>query len=89
MKIKISPKVDKYLRETKKKDFKLFAKITKQLFVFESDPKHPSLRTHKLSGNLKNTWSISVDRKLRIVYTMDSENILIFDIGTHDEIYRK
>lgn len=43
----------------------MVAKIERQIKLFESDPKHPSLRTHKLIGNLADRWSISISKGLR------------------------
>ncbi|OGC57111.1 hypothetical protein A3H26_02625 [candidate division WWE3 bacterium RIFCSPLOWO2_12_FULL_36_10] len=72
------------------KDRKLVSRIEKQISLFELNSKHPSLRTHKLSGNLNNRWSISISKGLRMVYIMIDKNIAYFvDLGTHDEVYRK
>lgn len=69
---------------------KLGQKINKQLKIFSQDPRHPSLRTHKLLGNLTNSWSISIDRNFRLVYTIlpDGE-AYFYKFGTHGEVYRK
>jgi addiction module RelE/StbE family toxin len=53
----------------KHKQPQLFKKIQKQLKLFKENIKHPSLRTHKLKGNLSNTWSISVEGNIRLIYT--------------------
>jgi addiction module RelE/StbE family toxin len=90
MKAKFSPLVQQKLLQLHKKDKKLVRKIEKQIALFESNPKHPSLRTHKLTGNLTNRWSISIGRSLRMIYVMKTKEIAYFvDIGTHDEVYRK
>lgn len=57
------------------------------------DPFHPSLRTHKLSGNLSDVWSCSIDYKLRILFEFidDPDNseqaILLLNLGSHDDVY--
>lgn len=55
------------------------------------DPFHPSLRTHKLKGDLADVWSCSIDYDYRIlfefVHTPEEEAILLLNIGTHDEVY--
>lgn len=90
MKAKFSPLVQQKLLHLNKKDKKLTARIEKQVKLFESNPKHPSLRTHKLTGKLANRWSISISRGLRMVYLILDEDIAYFvDLGTHDEVYRK
>ena len=45
---------------------------------------HPSLRLHKLSGRLKGLWSISIDKKYRILFeALEDGNIVFNSIGTH------
>lgn len=48
----------------------------------------PSLKTHKLSGKLKDYWSFSVEYDLRVIfYFSDMEEAVFVDIGTHKEVY--
>ncbi len=90
MKAKFSPLVQRKIIKLHKIDKKLVIRINKQIRLLESNPKHHSLRTHKLSGNLANRWSISIDKGLRMVYLIMNDEIAYFvDIGTHDEVYRK
>ena len=90
MEIRLSREIDQYLKKIKKKDKKLFKRIVKQFALFKIDPKHRSLRVHKLSGRLKNYWSISISKDIRIIYFLRREDeAYFFDIGTHDEVYRK
>jgi addiction module RelE/StbE family toxin len=90
MKAKFSPFIQKRIREIHKKDKKLVHKIQKQIILFQSNPKHPSLRIHKLSGKLKNMWSISITMSLRMIYyKLDQETAYFVEIGTHDEVYTK
>ena len=57
------------------------------------DPFNPSLRTHKLNGELAGRWSCSVDRSNRILFKFikngDSgqEEIFLLTMGSHDEVY--
>ncbi len=83
-----SKNFQKKLQIIKLHDAKLFKKIQKQLELFIQNPRHHSLRIHKLEGKLKNTWSLSISMGLRLLYIEDSE-YYFFDIGTHDQIYRK
>ena len=75
------------LKFIKRKNPQLFKKISKQLLLFSSDPRHPSLRHHKLKGKLKNSWSISVTKSFRLIYMVDKE-YYFFDLGYHSEIYK-
>lgn len=56
--------------------------------LFRKNPYHPSLRTHKLKGPLKNLWSFYVTKSYRVLFEFLNKNKVIFyDIGTH-EIYK-
>jgi toxin HigB-1 len=57
---------------------------------FRNDPFQTSLRTHRLSGKLKDVWSYSVEYDLRVVfYFADTEKVVLIDVGTHDEVYKE
>jgi addiction module RelE/StbE family toxin len=61
------------------------------LELLAEDAFHPSLKTHKLKGNLEGSWACSVAYDLRIVFSFveDSgrEAVLLEAVGTHDEVY--
>lgn len=90
MKAKYSPQLQKELNKIHKINSKLSERIEKQVALFKEDPKHPSLRTHKLSGTLKKMWSISITSGIRMVYiVMEADEALFVKIGSHDEVYSK
>ncbi len=80
-----------------KKAFKKRVKSTEietefwnRLELFVKDPFDVRLKTHKLSGKLKDLWSFSIEYNLRVVFyfTKDKPKKAIFvDIGNHDEVY--
>jgi len=52
--------------------------------LFRQNPFHPSLRLHKLSGKLDGLWSISLDMRHRIVFSVVGEGVILFvSIGGH------
>jgi len=77
------------LKKIKQKQPQLFKKIQKQLKLFKINIHHPSLRTHKLQGNLSNTWSISIEGNIRLIYVIKNNEAIFLKIGSHDEVYRK
>lgn len=85
--IKLSPSLVKKLKIVRQKDQKLYVKIKKQLVIFQKNPKHTSLRLHKLQGNLKNVWSSSVDKQYRLVF-INNKSYYFFDFGTHKQVYK-
>ncbi len=86
--IKLSAEVYKKLQEIQRSNTKLSNKIQKQLKLFQENPRHPSLRLHKITKDVENTWSISVDMSLRMLYIETEDEYLFFEIGTHNEVYR-
>lgn len=81
------------LQKISTKNIKLLQKIEKQLQLFEQNHKHPSLRTHKLQGKLGQSWSISIEMNIRMMYriihTEEGMRAFFYAIGTHDQVYRK
>lgn len=58
--------------------------------LFIHDPFDASLKTHKLSGKLKDLWSFTIGYDFRVVFyfTKDKPKKAVFvDIGTHNEVY--
>ena len=89
MKLRSSPDFDKELSKIKRSDPKLGQKVITKLKILETDPRHPSLRMHQLSGKRKNEWSISVDKSIRILFLLlDNDEAYLSHVGTHDQVYR-
>ncbi|MBW4514664.1 MAG: type II toxin-antitoxin system YafQ family toxin [Timaviella obliquedivisa GSE-PSE-MK23-08B] len=64
------------------------ARFWQKLEQFTVDPFDPSLKTHKLSGKLKEFWSFSVAYDERVLfYFTENEKAVLVDIGSHDEVY--
>jgi addiction module RelE/StbE family toxin len=56
--------------------------------LFKNNPFDPKLRTHKLSGKLKDLWSFSVEYDLRVIFSFAGEDkVILIDIGSHKEVY--
>lgn len=60
-------------------------KLEKTLYLLKANPKHPSLRLHKLSGC--ENYSISIDISIRILLHFEKDKVFLLRIGTHDEVY--
>jgi len=76
------------------KNQKLKDSIFKALQKLADDPYDSSLRTHKLSGKLAAYLACYCGYDCRIIFVLeqsktksDSQNILLLDIGTHDDVY--
>jgi addiction module RelE/StbE family toxin len=66
----------------------LEANFWKELEIFIQTPFDRRLKTHKLSGKLKDLWSFSVRYDLIVIfYFVDDNKVVFMDIGKHDEVY--
>jgi mRNA-degrading endonuclease YafQ of YafQ-DinJ toxin-antitoxin module len=90
----LSKAFEKSYRKFTGKNQSLITSIGKALLKLEQDAYDPSLRTHKLSGNLAAYLACSCGYDCRIIFTIEKdlddpnkENILLLDIGTHDDVY--
>lgn len=76
-----------------KKNPRLQSKIFGILDLLKNDPFTPSLKSHKLTGDLDGYWSCSVNYDCRIIFTFSQDEeseetlIILVDIGSHDEVY--
>jgi len=68
----------------------LVEKYKKTLLQLKLNPFHPSLRLHKLQGNLQDFYSVSINMKYRILlnFIIQDDQIILLDIGNHDYLYR-
>ncbi|MBU4369478.1 type II toxin-antitoxin system RelE/ParE family toxin [Patescibacteria group bacterium] len=56
--------------------------------MFENNPFHPGLNTHKLKGELSAFWSFYINDNFRVLFRFLKNNeVIYYDIDTHD-IYR-
>lgn len=66
----------------------LESRFWERVTLFQNDPFAPQLRTHKLSGQLKDLWSFTVEYDARVIFSFVEEGKALFvDIGSHDEVY--
>jgi mRNA interferase YafQ len=76
-----------------KKNPQLQNKILAVINLLGDDPFAPSLKSHKLTGQLDGLWSCTVNYDCRIVFAFrkdeetDDDLLVLIDIGSHDEVY--
>lgn len=76
-----------------KRNPQLRERIIEVLMLLAEDPFTPSLKSHKLTGNLDGLWSCSVAYDCRIVFEFSEEDdvveifILLVNVGTHKQVY--
>ena len=58
--------------------------------LIATDPFHPSLKTHQLSGNLTGLYGARITLELRVIFRVlsDPENsLLLIGFGDHTEVF--
>ncbi len=65
----------------------LFEDVLRQL---ETDPHAPRLRLHRLKGKHRDKHAVSLTYSYRIVIILrlEDEEVVLLDVGSHDEVYR-
>ena len=79
----------KFVRLYAKLDQSLKSEVKQRIELLKDQTNHTSLKVHKLHGPLEDSFSFSINRKLRILfkYLSDSKVILVA-IDDHD-IYKR
>ena len=64
-------------------------RLAETLEKLRADPFEPSLRLHPLTGKLQGLQAVSLTYSYRITLTLQitEHEILLLDIGSHDEVY--
>ena len=81
------------LKSRTRRNPRLRHRIADALHQLADDPFHPSLHTHKLTGQLSGTWACSAGHDIRILFEFienpesGKSEILLLTVGTHDEVY--
>ena len=89
----LTPKFKRAFRKFVKRNAGLQQRIEETLQQMEADVFALNLGTHKLSGKFNGLQSCSCGYDCRVVFSieqdmeMNSEVIVLLDIGTHDEVY--
>ena len=88
-KIVISDAYKKRVTKFLKKHPDMLKRYAKAIAILEVDPFHPSLRLHKLKGNLQEYYSVSINMEYRVVidFLVVDHEIIPIDIGSHDDVY--
>lgn len=66
---------------------KLIEQFEERLEKFKENPNNPILKNHKLAGKMEEYRAFSVSGDLRVVYKDIGDEIWLYDIGTHNQVY--
>ena len=74
----------------KKSHPELKQKLAKTLRDLANDPFQSHLKLHALKGSMKEFHAVSINYQYRmtLILHITEKEIILIDIGTHDEVYR-
>ena len=76
-----------FVKQHKKLPLKIQEKFFERVALFKKNPRHPSLRVHKLKGDMEPFESMSITGDLRTLFIREGANATFHKIGTHSELY--
>lgn len=76
---------NRFAKQYKKLPPDLQESAEEKIQLFQENPFDPRLKTHKLSGELKDFWAFRVSYSHRIIfYFLDDQKVRLSAIGDHD-----
>lgn len=78
--IKVDPQ---FVKSLKRLPYRIQLLSIKKYKLFSSNPFHPTLKTHRLRGKLRNYYSYRVNYSYRVVFALNDNIITLINIGTH------
>lgn len=62
-------------------------KFEERLRIFVTNSSDPILKDHALTGSFAGFRAFWVTGDIRVVYFKDGDNIVLYDIGSHNQVY--
>jgi addiction module RelE/StbE family toxin len=77
-----------FKKDFKKLNPKIQKKFWERLELWQEQPTNPLLNNHRLTGELKDKYSINITGDIRAIYQEKSDTIVIYlMIGSHSQLY--
>jgi mRNA interferase YafQ len=86
-KLVLSQKFRRSLRKFVKGNPKLQTQVETSLILLQEDVFTLKLDTHLLRGELAGLYACSCGYDCRIVFSIEDNQIILLDVGSHDEVY--
>lgn len=87
MRIFTTPRFEKRLKVFVNSNPDLSKIVRKKMKEIARNPFSLNLRTHKLSGLLKDCFASGITYNYRITFIIAENELCFIDIGSHDEVY--
>lgn len=65
----------------------LAKRFRERLNLFAQDRNNLTLKDHPLIGNKSGYRAFSITGDMRVVYKQFNEEVLLYDVGTHNQVY--
>ncbi len=65
----------------------LVKKFGERIELFKVDPKNKQLKDHALTGSMIGFRAFSITGDVRVIYQIIDNTILLYDIGSHNQVY--
>lgn len=62
-------------------------KFEERLNLLLKDPQNPLLKDHLLIGRLREFRAFSITGDIRVVYRIIDNTVVLYDIGSHNQVY--
>lgn len=76
-----------FIKQSKKLQPKLRAKLFLAIQTFSTNPLHSDLRNHSLKGKYSMYRGIDVTGDYRALYLQNGDEVIFDQIGTHAQLY--
>jgi len=87
LRIFTTPRFEKRLKIFIKSRPDLSKTVQQKMKEIANNPFSINLKTHKLSGHLKECFASKINYGHRIIFTVNGDELCFIDVGSHDEVY--
>jgi mRNA interferase RelE/StbE len=75
-------RTDRFRRDYQNLPLDIRQRVDQKLRFLLRDPRHPSLRIHKLRG-VEGLWEFSVTMNYRVIFEIEGEYYVLLGVGPH------
>ncbi len=88
MRINLSDKFKKYYQKRVPQSSSLENRYTERVKIFLVDKRSPVMKDHALTGKLSSFRAFWITGDIRVVYFVESDDLVTFvNIGSHNQVY--
>jgi len=81
-------RTDRFKKDYQKLPSDIRERVDQKLSFLIRDPRHPSLRIHKLRG-MEGLWEFSVTMNYGVIFEIEGQYYVLLGVGSHRIVDRK